>query len=58
MRKIFSFNRAVARSKKPRGLVVLGGDNVPLLVQIGLNDLLKNKGGLRPPSPPLVTALV
>ena len=37
-----SFNnirRAVARSENPGGLIVLGGDNVPPLVEIGLTDL-------------------
>ena len=36
--------RAVARSENPGGLVVLGGDNVPPLVEIGLIDLLKYGG--------------
>ena len=27
--------RAVARSENPEGLVVMGGDNVPTLVEIG-----------------------
>ena len=27
--------RAVARSENPGGLVVMGGDNVPTLVEIG-----------------------
>ena len=45
--------RAVTRSENPRGLVVLGGDNVPPLVELGLTDLLKT-----PPSPPLATALL
>ena len=43
--------RAVARSENPGGLVVLGGDNVPPLVEIGLTDLPKT-GGLKPPQPP------
>ena len=44
--------RAVARSENPRGLVVLGGENVPpLLVDIGLADLSKNGGALAPPAP-------
>ena len=39
-----------------RGLVVLGGDNVSPLVEIGLADL-PNIGGLNP-SPHLATALL
>ena len=37
--------RAVLRSENPGGLVVLGGDNVSPLVEIGLNDLPKSGGG-------------
>ena len=48
-----SISRAVARSENPGGLVVLGGDNVPPLVEIGLADLPKTGG----PSPLLATAL-
>ena len=45
--------RAVARSENPWGLVVLGGENVPPLVEIGLTDLPKTVGGEpEPPSPP------
>ena len=37
--------RAVARSENPGGgLVVLGGDNVRPLVEIGLTDLPKTGG--------------
>ena len=43
--------RAVARSKNPGGHIVLGGDNVPPLVEIGLTDLPKS-GGARAPRPP------
>ena len=43
--------RAVARSENPGGHVVLGGDNVPPLVEIGLADLPKS-GGARAPGPP------
>ena len=38
-------------------LVVLGGDNVPPLVEIGLTDLPKTGGAKAPPAPPLATAL-
>ena len=34
------------------GRAVLGGDNVPPLVEIGLTDLPKTGGGVRPPCPP------
>ena len=44
-------SRAVARSEIFGGLVVLGGDNVSPLVEIGLADL-PNIGGLKPPQPP------
>ena len=44
--------RAVARSENPEGLVVLGGENVSPLVEIGLTDLPKTGGGLKPPKPP------
>ena len=36
--------RAVARSENPKGLVVLGGENVLPLVEIGLTDLPKTGG--------------
>ena len=45
-------SRAVARSENPGGHVVLGGDNVPPLVEIGLADLPKSGGGTGPPGPP------
>ena len=50
--------RAVARSENPGGHVVLGGDNVPPLVEIGLSDLPKTGGARAPPAPPLATGLV
>ena len=43
--------RAVARSEIPGRLVVLGGDNVSPLVEIGLDDL-PNIGGTKTPQPP------
>ena len=43
--------RAVTRSENPGGHVILGGDNVPPLVEIGLTDLTKS-GGHEPPGPP------
>ena len=52
-----SHDRAVARSENPGGLVVLGGDNVFPMVEIGLTDLLKTGGAVAPPAPPLATAL-
>ena len=51
--------RAVARSENPEGLVVLGGDNVPPLVEIGLADMPKSGGAQAPPAPPtLATGLL
>ena len=49
--------RAVARSENPVGLVVLGGNNVSPLVEIGLTGLPKTGGAIAPPAPPLATAL-
>ena len=50
-----SYKRAVVRSKNPGGgLVVLGGDNVPPLVEIALTDLPKTA----PPPLPLARALL
>ena len=43
--------RAVERSENPGGHVMLGGDNVPTMVEIGLTDLPKS-GGHMPPWPP------
>jgi hypothetical protein len=37
MQDEYVFNRAVARSKNPGGLVVLSRDNVAPLVEIGFN---------------------
>ena len=45
---------AVAMSENLGGHIVLGGDNVPPLVKIGLTDLPKS-GGAR--APPLATRL-
>ena len=49
--------RAVARSENLGGHIVMGGDNVPPLVEIGLTDLPKSGGARAPPAPPLVTGL-
>ena len=43
-------SRAIARSENPGGHIVLGGDNVPPLVEIGLTDLPKTGGAKAPPS--------
>ena len=48
--------RAVTRSENQGGLVVMGGDNVPPLVEIGLTDMPKTGGAKAPP--PLATALL
>ena len=50
--------RAVARSENQGWHVILGGDNVPPLVEIGLTDLSKSGGAQAPPAPPLATGLV
>ena len=50
-------NRAVARSENPGGHVILGGDNVPPLVEIGLTDLPKSGGARARPAPPLALGL-
>ena len=44
--------RAVTRSENPGWHVILGGDNVPPLVEIGLTDLPKSGGGAHAPSAP------
>ena len=49
--------RAVARSENLGGHIVLGGDNVPPLVEIGLTDLTKSGGARAPLAPPLATGL-
>ena len=49
--------RAVASSENPGGHVILGGENVPPLVEIGLTDLLKSGGAMAPPAPPGTTGL-
>ena len=46
-----SIIRHATRVKNPGGQVVLGGDNVSPLVDIGLADLPKS-GGTRAPRPP------
>ena len=53
----FFLIRAVARSENLGGHIVLGGDNVPPLVEIGLTDLPKSGGARAPPAPPLATGL-
>ena len=40
-----SYGRAVTRSENPGGLVVMGGDNVPPLVEIGLTMFGQKLGG-------------
>ena len=47
--------RAVARSENLGGQVVLGGDNVPPQVEIGLTGRPKTGGTCAPPVPPLAT---
>ena len=55
--RLLSILRAVARSENLGGHVILGGDNVPPLVEIGLTDLTKSGGARAPPAPPLATGL-
>ena len=50
--------RHAARVKNPRGQVVLGGDNVSPLVEIGLTDPPKSGGAAAPPASPLVACLL
>ena len=45
--------RHVSRSENLGGRAVLGGDNVPPLVEIGLTDLPKTGGAYAPPAPPV-----
>ena len=49
--------RAVARSENLGGHIVLGGDNVPPLVEIGLTDLPKSGGARAPPASHLAACL-
>ena len=42
--------RHAARVKNPGGQVVLGGDNVSLLVEIGLTDPPKSRGAAALPA--------
>ena len=44
--------RALARSENLGGHVVLGGNNLPPLVEIGLSDPSKTGGARAPPAPP------
>jgi hypothetical protein len=41
-----------AETENPEGHIVLGGDNVPHLVEIGLPNLTKNRGDKAPQPPP------
>ena len=49
----YMYRRAVARSENLGGHVILGGNNVPPLVEIGLTDLPKGGGARAPPAPRL-----
>ena len=50
--------RAVGRSENPRVPVLFGGNNLALLVEIGLTDLPKSGGAMAPPpAPPGTTGL-
>ena len=56
-KKDILFSRHVARSENLGGRVVLGEDNVPPLVEIGLTDLPKSGGTMAPLAPPGTTGL-
>ena len=49
--------QAVARSENPEGHIVLGGDNVLPLVDIGLTDLPKSGCAMAHPAHPGTTGL-
>ena len=51
-------HRDAPRVKNPGGQVVLGGDNVSPLVEIGLTDPPKSGGRLPPPASHLAACLV
>ena len=51
-------SRHVPKSKNLGGQVVMGGDNVPPLVEIGLTDPPKSGGAYAPPAPPLGACLL
>ena len=58
--KVYSLrlhHRDAPRVKNPGGQVVLGGDNVSPLVEIGLTDPPKSGGAAAPPASPLVACL-
>ena len=48
---LYQLSRAVARSENPGGHVILGGDNVPPQVEIGLTDRPKTEDVRAPPAP-------
>ena len=50
-------SRHATRVKNPGGQVVLGGDNVSPLVEIGLTDPPKSGGAAAPPASHLVACL-
>ena len=50
-------SRHVPKSKNLGGQVVMGGDNVPPLVEIGLTDPPKSGGAAAPPASPFGTCL-
>ena len=50
-------SRHAARVKNLGGHIVLGGDNVPPLVEIGLTDPPKSGGAHAPPASHLVACL-
>jgi hypothetical protein len=51
-------SRVVGRSENPGVPVVMWGHTLPLLVEIGLTDLLKSGGAMAPPTPLGTTPLL
>ena len=49
--------RAVGKSENPGVPVLLGGHNLPFLVEMGLTDLPKSGGAMAPPAPQGTTGL-
>ena len=54
---MLNFIRAIGRAENPGELVVMGGENMPTLVEIGWIDLPKIGGAKAPPAPLLATGL-
>jgi hypothetical protein len=55
--KVSTDDQGCTKGQKSGGQVVLGGDNVSPLVEIGLTDLPKSGGAAAPPASPLGASL-